>query len=140
MKKALIIYHSKTGITKKLGDEIGKFCNQNDLQTNIVSIDEFSKDNLANTEYIFLGCWTHGLMILMQHPDVYWQKFADSLPSLRGKKIVLFTTYKLATGSMFKKMRKHIRCDSNDILLEIKSRKGNLPESDTFLLNNIFKS
>jgi len=140
MKKALVIYHSKTGITRKLGHEIGIACYQNNLQTEIISIYEFSKDVLEGVDYIFLGCWTHGLMILLQHPEQHWVKFANSLPALNSKKIVLFTTYKLATGSMFKNMRKHIHCESSDIVLEIKSRNGNLQESDVFRLKSIITS
>jgi flavodoxin len=136
MKKALIVYNSKTGITKKFGQEIDSFCNQNGLKTEIVSIDEFKKEALADIDYLFLGCWTSGLMILLQHPDQLWVKFANSLPELKGMKIVLFTTYKLATGSMFKKMKAHLKCDPENIILEIKSRNGKLLGSNTALLKN----
>ena len=79
MKRALVIYHSKTGTTKKRATEIEGFCNQ----------------------------------------------------------IALFTTYKLATGSMFSKMKKHIKCENNDYVLELKSRDGNLTKDHTTLLRNI---
>jgi flavodoxin len=138
MKKALVVYCSKTGITKEFSNEIGRCCSHNGLEIKILSIDEFNNDALADVDYLFLGCWTHGLMILFQHPDKPWVNFAQSLPQLHGKKIVLFTTYKLATGSMFKKMRKFIRCESNDIMLELKSRDGTLIESHAILLKNIF--
>lgn len=134
MKKALIVYNSKTGITKKFGHEIENFCSQNGLKTEIVSIDEFKKEALTGIDYLFLGSWTHGLMILLQHPDQLWVQFADSLPELKGMKIVLFTTYKLATGSMFKKMRAHIKSDPTNIVLELKSRNGKLAGDNTALL------
>jgi len=137
MKRALVIYHSKTGTTKKLATEIGGFCNQNGMESLIVSIADFKKEILKDIDYLFLGCWTHGLMILFQHPDKDWVKFADSLPELKGKKIALFTTYKLATGSMFSKMKKHIKCENNDYVLELKSRDGNLTKDHTTLLKNI---
>jgi flavodoxin len=136
MKKALIVYNSKTGITKKFGHEIEGFCNQNGLKTEIVSIEEFKKETLAGIDYLFLGCWTSGLMILLQHPDQVWVKYADSLPELKGMKIVLFTTYKLATGSMFKKMKAHLKCDPKDIVLELKSRNEKLLEQNAELLKN----
>jgi flavodoxin len=136
MKKALIIYNSKTGITKKFGQEIENFCNQNGLKTEFVSIDEFRKEALTGIDYLFLGCWTSGLMILLQHPDQLWVKFADSLPEIKGMKIVLFTTYKLATGSMFKKMKAHIKCEPTDIVLELKSRNGKLLDANAVLLKN----
>jgi len=137
MKKALIVYNSKTGITKKFGQEIESFCNQNGLKTEIASIDEFKKEALVGVDYLFLGSWTHGLMILLQHPDQLWVKFADSLPELKGIKIVLFTTYKLATGSMFKKMKAHIKSDPTNIVLELKSRNGKLLDANEVLLKEI---
>lgn len=136
MKKGLIIYNSKTGITKKFGHEIESFCNQNGLKTEIVSIDEFKKEALTGIDYLFLGCWTSGLMILLQHPDQLWVKFADSLPELKGMKIVLFTTYKLATGSMFKKMTAHIKSNPANIVLELKSRNGKLQKANAMLLKD----
>jgi flavodoxin len=136
MKKVLIVYNSKTGITKNFGNEIGRFCSENGLKTEIVSIDEFKKEALADVDYLFLGTWTHGLMILLQHPDQLWVKYADSLPELKGMKIVLFTTYKMATGSLFKKMRAHIKSDPNNIVLELKSRNGKLQDANAQLLKN----
>jgi len=51
---------------------------------------------------------------------------------------VLFTTYKLATGSMFSKMRKHLKCGANDIVLELKSRNGNLSKENKHLISKVF--
>jgi hypothetical protein len=67
-------------------------------------------------------------MLFLQHPDKIWIEFAKQLPELNGKKIGLFTTYKLATGSMFLKMKKHIKCNQDNIIVEMKSRRGHLTE------------
>jgi flavodoxin len=135
MSKALIIHHSKTGTTRKFGAEIADFCKQKGLETNVVSIDEFNKKDLSGVEYLFLGCWTHGYMIFNQHPDKKWMEFANLLPVINNKKIVLFTTYKIATGSMFRKMKMPLKCDSKFIKLELKSRNGKLNESGLRLLS-----
>ncbi len=137
MKNALIVYHSKTGTTQKFGNEIGSLCTKAGLRTNTISINEFTREALDGVDYVFLGCWTHGLMVLFQHPDEQWVKFAKTLPELNGKKIVLFTTYKIATGSMFKKMRMHIKCNSDDVVLELKSRDGSFSEGYADLLHTI---
>ena len=137
MKKALIVYHSKNGTTEKFGNEIGSLCTKAGLGINTISLDEFTQEALNGVDFIFLGCWTHGLMVLFQHPDEQWVKFAQTLPELNGRKIVLFTTYKIATGSMFKKMRKHIKCSTDDILMELKSRDGRFSEGYGELLTAI---
>jgi len=139
MNKALIIHHSKTGTTKKYGNEIAEYCLQNGIETKVVSIEEFNKKELDKVDYLFLGCWTHGHLIFNQHPDKNWVDFANQLPAITNQKIVLFTTYKVATGSMFRKMKEQLKCDSELIKLELKSRNGRLHESSVTLLSNLLK-
>jgi flavodoxin len=126
MKLALIIYHSQTGTTRRMGIDIRNFCKANGIEPKFLSTSEFTNGSIENTDYLFLGCWTHGLFFFLQHPEKAWVEFAAKLPSLTNQKIVLFTTYKIATGSMFKQMRKHLKCKPENILIELKSRSGDL--------------
>ncbi len=130
MKKALIVYCSKTGITKRFAFQIEMECQRNGLATETVSIDTFASAAIADADYLFLGCWTHGWFVIFQRPEHEWVKFAELLPDLHDRKIVLFTTYKIATGSMFRKMRARLRCHPGDVLLELKSRDGTLSETN----------
>ncbi len=134
MKKTLIYYNSRTGFTKRLGEEMHQWMLRNGIDSQIKSITDFSADDLKGIDTLLLGCWTHGLMIILQHPDRKWVDFADKLPDLRGMKIGLFTTYKIATGSMFRKMREHLHCNDDDIRVELKSRNGRLNQE---LLNKL---
>jgi hypothetical protein len=52
--------------------------------------------------------------------------FAEKLPDIKGKKIGLFTTYKLATGSMFRKMAACLEGKTDEIKLNLKSRSQRL--------------
>jgi len=130
MKKALILYNSKTGTTKRFALEIAEFLKKNNLDTTVASIFEFDSNDTGNSEYVLLGCWTSGLMILFQHPERVWVEFSKQLADLSGKKIGLFTTYTIATGSMFKNMRRHVNSSSGNSGLELKSRRGDLSEAD----------
>ena len=134
MNKALIIHHSKTGTTKKFGTEIAEFCKQKGIEAKVVSIDEFNQRELMKVEYLFLGCWTQGYFVFNQQPDKKWVEFANQLPVINNKQVVLFTTYKIATGSMFRKMKERLKCDSKFIKLELKSRNGKMNESGLDLL------
>jgi flavodoxin len=129
MKKALIIYNSKTGTTKKFGEEIGNYLNSIKIESNVKSIFEYNEKDVKDADYILLGCWTSGLMLFLQHPQREWIEFAKKLPDLKGKKIGLFTTYKLRTGSMFGKMKKQLNGIVSKISVELKSRNGLLNES-----------
>lgn len=139
MKKLLITYLSKTGITKKYAEEINKYLSEKGIKTAVISIEDFDPILFKDVEGVLFGCWTHGLMILLQHPDKPWVKFAKSLPDLKDKKVGMFTTYKLATGSMFKKMCKHLDGKISENHLELKSKKGKLSENDKILLDNFIK-
>jgi flavodoxin len=136
--KGLVVYHSRTGITKRYGEEIKAYLQKNGVSADIVSIREFRKEQLGGTDFVFLGCWTSGLMILLQYPEKEWIVFAQSLPDLGKRKIGFFTTYKMATGNMFKKMKKYV-VSSNGIELALKSKTGSLSESDKNQLLNFIK-
>ncbi|MBN1187473.1 MAG: flavodoxin family protein [Bacteroidales bacterium] len=130
MKKAYIIYESHTGITKKFAEEIGKYLESNDISTSISSIKDIDSSQLNEADAIWIGCWTSGFFFFGQHPNRDWKEFADTLPNLNEKKMALFTTYKLATGSMFRKMEKKLSGKIKGIDLELKSKNGNLSDAD----------
>jgi flavodoxin len=126
MKKAVIIYQSRKGTTRKFAEEISVFLRQNNVEPTIASVQDFNQDALSAADYVFLGCWTNGMFLMFQHPDKPWRKFAEKLPDLNNKQVVLFTTYKVATGVMFKAMKKYIR--TNKSIPELRSRNGGLQE------------
>jgi hypothetical protein len=68
-------------------------------------------------------------MVINQHPDNPWKKWAQSVEIPQGAKIALFTTYKLATGSMFQRMRRYLNGNGSKAKLGIKSRDGRLNDA-----------
>jgi flavodoxin len=130
MQRAVIVYRSRTGTTRRLAEEIGAFFASRSVDAQVVSVGECDLQALPDVDYLLLGCWTSGLMIVAQHPDQPWVDFARAMPVLAGPRIGLFTTYKLATGSMFGQMRRHLAGRAPAPTLELKSRNGRLSESD----------
>lgn len=139
MSKILITYQSRTGVTKKYAEEISAYLKNKGMDVKNVAIQDFSPDLLDDAEILLFGAWTSGLMIFLQHPDKPWINYAKSLPDLKGKKAGLFTTYILATGSLFKKMRKILIEKSIDPVLELKSKNGSLSENDKVLLDKFIQ-
>lgn len=125
MKKAVIYYLSKKGTTKYFGEEICEYLETKDIDVKSFSVYDYKPEQLKKADMVFFGAWTHGLFIVLQHPDKPWVEFARQLPDLKGKKIGLFTTYKIATGSLFKKMQKYLngKIDGVDIILKAKGEK-----------------
>jgi flavodoxin len=139
MKTAVVIYNSKTGTTKKYAEEIASYLKSKEISVSLSSIQAYQEDLLENADYVFLGCWTNGLMIMLQHPDKEWVKFAAKLPSMPNVKVSLFTTYKLLTGSMFRNMYKQLKGKFAAPSLELKSRNGFLSAADKEKLDSIAK-
>ena len=52
------------------------------------------------------------------------------MPATTRPKVALFTTYKLATGSQFRKMRAALGTRTAAPSIELKSRSGHLSDAD----------
>jgi len=138
--KAHITYLSKTGITRKYASEIDAFLRANQTESIMQNIHDAIPEDAGEADFVLLGAWCHGLFILLQHPDKPWVEFARKLPDLSEKKVALFTTYKLATGSMFKKMRKQLKLAEHQQVEIFKSKNGSLSEEDKKRLLDWLKS
>ena len=136
MKKAAIIYNSKTGITKKYAEQICAYLETRGINVIIMPVQEYDDDIPDKVDYLLLGCWTNGLFFFFQHPDKVWKSFAARLPHPIKPKTALFTTYKLLTGSMFKNMSRQLNGSVNSPLTELKSRNGRLSENDKKILDH----
>lgn len=138
MKKALIIYLSRKGTTKYFAHNIAKYVQEKDIDVSVVSMHDSTPDIVSGFDYILLGCWTHGLFIVFQHPEKQWLEFMKKLPEMKDKKVGLFTTYKLSTGSMFRNMEKPIATKINKIELLIKSKGEEIDDNHKALLDKFF--
>lgn len=130
MKRAIVVYRSHTGVTRRYGEEIAAFLNARGIATQVVSVGECDMESLAEADYLLLGCWTSGLFVVMQHPDEPWLAFVRDMPVTLGPRVALFTTYQLRTGSQFPKMRAALAGKTASPQLELKSRNGHLSAAD----------
>ena len=128
--KASIIYNSHSGTTQAYAGEIGSFLSGKGIECKISSIDDYDKEYLISSDLVLLGCWTNGLMIFAQHPDSAWKKFVQEMPVIKKKTLALFTTYKIATGSMFRKMENILTDKSDPPKAILKSRSKQLTDKN----------
>jgi flavodoxin len=137
--KAAIIYHSKRGTTQKYAAEIAFYLKKKGIESKVTSIQKFKNNDIEDVDYIFFGCWTSGLFVILQHPEKEWKAFAMALPQNKTAKTALFTTYKLCTGSMFGNMKKLLRDKTNEASLLLQSRDGELTENNRFLIDKFLE-
>jgi flavodoxin len=130
MDRGVILYNTKTGTTRSYASQIGNYLSARGVDVQVSSIQECDQETLEGAEYVFLGSWTKGLMVVLQGPDAVWKDFAAGLPDLPDAKLALFTTYKILTGSMFRNMAKDLGDRFAAPLLELKSRNGELSLAD----------
>ena len=135
MARAVVVYRSHSGVTRRYGEAIGAFLNGKGIATQVVSVGDCDMAALHGADYVFLGCWTSGLFVIGQHPDEPWLAFVRDMPSLgtgagAGPRIALFTTYKLRTGSQFPRMRTALAGKTPAPELELQSRNGLLSLAD----------
>lgn len=135
MNRALILYHSRTGTTAAYSDEIAAELSAKGFETKVVPLYKAVNESFDNFDTIFIGCWTSGLLFFLQKPEKVWVDYIRRLPDLGDKEIVLFTTYKILTGSMFREMKKHLPGNARVSLIKLKSRNSHLTDSNRQLLN-----
>jgi flavodoxin len=135
MKKAVVVYRSHSGVTRRYAEEIGAYLGSRGVESRVASVGECDPASLADADFVLLGCWTSGLMVVMQHPDVPWLAFVRDIPPTPGPRTALFTTYKLATGSQFPKMRAALAGHTAEPVLELKSRNGRMSDADRVALD-----
>lgn len=137
--KALIVYHSKHGKTKRFAENIGKYINKLSGSVVVKSIDNTSIDDINACDLLVLGCWTSGKWLFGQKPEQAWIDFAQRLPKVENKETVLFTTYWLTTGSMFRNMKNLLLPKGYKILSSIKSRNAEMDYYSVTALRYAYK-
>ncbi len=128
MKKAAILYESRLGTTKRFAENISEYLKSKKISASVSAIDFYNDSEIHDSDVVFLGCWTNGLMLMFQHPTKKWKQSLNETNGFSDKKVVLFTTYNILTGSMFRKMEQALQHKNVAVIGRIKSRKGLLDD------------
>ena len=126
----MVVYRSRTGKTRRFAEDIATYLRTRGVVATVASVGDCDMNQLADVDYLLLGCWTNGLFVVLQHPDEPWLPFVRDLPPNVRARVGLFTTYQLLTGSMFAKMREALAGSVPAPTLELKSRNSSLSEGD----------
>ena len=135
MTTAAVVYRSATGTTRRLAEEIGAYLESRGAEVTVQSVGDCDPASVSSVDLVLLGCWTSGLFVVAQHPDEPWLAFVRELPAMGQARVGLFTTYKLATGSMFSRMRAALAGKADGIEFELKSRNGHLSNAGRVALD-----
>ena len=140
MKKAIIFYNSKTGTTKNYAQEIDEYLQGKQIETLCLPVEEYQESLLQNTDFLLLGCWTKGLLVIFQKPDKIWSDFVKKISVPKSTKVALFATFRIRTGSMFKNMAKYVNHAGSLSFPNLKSRNGMLSWKDKVVLDEFINN
>lgn len=119
---AVIAYYSHKGKTANYARDMAMYLWSKGVSVRLSSISDFNREKLADADMLLLGCWTSGWFFFNQHPHKHWVEFAKTLrdSDISGR-LLLFSTYKIRTGSMFRRMEKALGVKSRTIRLQSKT-------------------
>lgn len=100
--KAVIIYNSLTGTTEKAAYRIASELRALRIEATPVPIKDVDEDTVAAVDLVVVGTWTDGVVVLGQKPA--GKRKLRGLPSLAGKKAVVFCTYAVDPGQTLEKL------------------------------------
>jgi flavodoxin len=117
-----IVYDSSTGTTAQAAEAMGRTMEEQGHQCRVQSVAQADPADVSEADLICVGTWVKGLFIIMQHPTEGSMQFIERLGNLTGKKVVVFCTYKLATGSTLPKMAKTLQGKGAKVVGQFKYR------------------
>jgi len=100
--KAVVIYESLTGNTRKAAGLIGEELERHGVATTVSPITGIDYQALEDADLVIVGSWTDGLIFFGQRPGRAAR--LRKLPFVSGKRCVVFCTYAIDCGATLDKL------------------------------------
>lgn len=100
--QAVIIYNSLTGTTEKAAFRLASELRALRIDATPVAIRDVDDDTVAGADLVVVGTWTDGIVVMGQKPA--GARKLRSLPSLAGKRAVVYCTYAVDPGQTLDKL------------------------------------
>ena len=127
--RVAIVYDSHTGTTRAAAEAMGKHLRELGNEVHIDAVTGADPAVVSEADLICIGSWTQGLFVILQHATKATMSFIERLGDLKGKKALVFCTYKLATGSLLPTMAQAMRAKGAEVVGEYRFR-GPAPTPD----------
>ena len=112
--RAVIIYNSLTGTTEKAAHRIASELKALRVEATPVPIAEADEATVADVDLVIVGTWTDGIVIVGQKPA--GKKKLRNLPSLAGKRAVVYCTYAVDPGHTLDKLVAEVAAKGADVI------------------------
>ncbi len=112
--RAVIIYNSLTGTTRKAAHRIASELKALRVDATPVAIDDVDDAAVAQADLVIVGTWTDGIIVVGQKPA--GRKKLRGLPSLAGKKAVVYCTYAVDPGQTLSKLVAEVEAKGAEVI------------------------
>lgn len=112
--RAVIIYNSLTGTTRQAAHRIASELKALRVDATPVPIDDADDAVVASADLVIVGTWTDGIVVMGQKPA--GRKKLRNLPSLTGKRAVVYCTYAVDPGQTLSKLVAEVEAKGADVI------------------------
>jgi hypothetical protein len=112
--KAIVIWESVTGTTRKAAHKIAAGLRARGIETTVNSVTSIDHGALSAAGLVIVGSWTDGLVFFGQKPGR--QSRLWSLPYLTGKQAFVYCTYAVDAGHAVDKLEAIVANRGADVL------------------------
>lgn len=111
---ALIIYESLTGNTRKTAHFMARELTKAGVGATVSPITNVDYQALELADLVIVGTWTDGMIFVGQRPGRAGR--LHHLPSLKGKRCLVYITYAIDQGKTLQKLTTIVRERGGDVL------------------------
>ncbi len=112
--KAIVIYESLTGNTRKAGEAIAAELTRSGVETVACSIREIDLPQLSAADLVVVGSWVDGLFLVGQKPAGVRRLI--NLPVIDGKRAAVYCTYALHAGKTLETLSGIVERRGGDVI------------------------
>jgi hypothetical protein len=124
--KAVVIYESLTGNTKRLAELIAaNLVARGEVVTGVCPITAVDLEALSEADTVLVGTWTDGVFVFGQRPG-RGGRLGSLLPAVRGKQAAVFVTFALNPGKVVDKLTRIVEQRGGNVIGGMAIRRDDL--------------
>ena len=135
--KAVVLYESLTGNTRKAAGIIGAQLEKRGVEATVANITAIPYQALAEADLVVVGTWTDGLVLFGQRPGRSGR--LKKLPYISGKRCAVFVTYAIDAGNVLDKLVALMEDRGAEVLGGLAIRRDDLAGGSTDFVERVLE-
>ncbi|HVF31509.1 MAG TPA: flavodoxin domain-containing protein [Acidimicrobiales bacterium] len=135
--KAVVLYESLTGNTRKAAGMIGAQLERRGVGATVASVTAVPYQALAEADLVVVGTWTDGLVLFGQRPGRSGR--LRKLPYISGKRCAVFVTYAIDAGNVLDKLVALMEDRGAEVLGGLAIRRDDLAGGSTDFVERVLE-